>query len=170
MKLILNFSFNFSCHCQFQLQQNFTGQKTSVAFTISINWNLNAVMNFSYSYQNITASNTHCFVHFSTKCLVNHGTFHWSNSGLLRCVLQVLYFIKPLRCALISHLCDDDSGLLRCVLQVLYFIEPLRCALISHLCEREFCLACELGYLFHMLDQQKGKTCQVTALAVNITH
>ena len=93
-----------------------------------------------------------------------------SSVGLLCRVLQVLYFIEPLHCALISHLCDDDSGLWHCVLQVLYFIEPLRCALISHLCEREFCLACELGYLFHMLDQQKGKTCQVTALAANITH
>lgn len=54
---------------------------------------------------------------------------------------------------------SSDTHLSR-IFQLLYYCEPVRIALLSHSCQREFCLSCELGFLFHMLDTSRGLPCQ----------
>ena len=50
-------------------------------------------------------------------------------------------------------------------LQALYFVWPMRAMFISHcssFCLNASCLACELGFLFRMLDDSNGQNCQAT--------
>jgi hypothetical protein len=48
------------------------------------------------------------------------------------------------------------------VVQLLFHSAPLRAHLLNHLCKTEFCLACELGFLFHMLEQRNVPVCQAS--------
>ncbi|TPX70585.1 hypothetical protein SpCBS45565_g01672 [Spizellomyces sp. 'palustris'] len=51
------------------------------------------------------------------------------------------------------------------MLQVLFFTKPLREITKAHInanCPKEYCLSCELGFLFRMLEDAKGANCQAT--------
>ncbi len=86
-------------------------------------------------------------------------------------LLDLVYYIKEaieLRLRIEnSHYLKNSghvtgNGVSSLNLQVLYFLDPVRAAMQSHLCAKEFCLTCELGFLFRMLDRSDGRSCQAS--------
>jgi PAB-dependent poly(A)-specific ribonuclease subunit 2 len=48
------------------------------------------------------------------------------------------------------------------MIQTLFFVMPLRSSLLQHCCAREFCLSCELNFLYGMMQQTEQGTCQAS--------
>ena len=46
------------------------------------------------------------------------------------------------------------------MLQILYYTDKLHTIILNHSCNRDSCLACELSFLFHMMDISPGIPCQ----------
>ncbi|XP_075055645.1 PAN2-PAN3 deadenylation complex catalytic subunit PAN2 isoform X2 [Mixophyes fleayi] len=69
------------------------------------------------------------------------------------------HYNKTLFAGLEPHI---PNAYCNCMIQVIYLLEPVRCLVQNHFCQKEFCLSCELGFLFHMLDLSRGDPCQAT--------
>eukprot|EP00062_Callorhinchus_milii_P025362 gi/632986264/ref/XP_007910139.1/ PREDICTED: PAB-dependent poly(A)-specific ribonuclease subunit PAN2 isoform X2 [Callorhinchus milii] len=77
------------------------------------------------------------------------------------------HYNKTLFAGLEPHI---PNAYCNCMIQVLHLLEPIRCHVQNHLCQKEFCLGCELGFLFHMLDLSRGDPCQYLWILWGVGH
>ncbi|KAJ3219092.1 poly(A)-specific ribonuclease [Dinochytrium kinnereticum] len=60
---------------------------------------------------------------------------------------------------------DISNSYCNAILQTLFFCQPISKLAKFHIktdCPKEFCLCCELGFLFRMLEDSQGANCQAT--------
>ncbi|XP_065317257.1 PAN2-PAN3 deadenylation complex catalytic subunit PAN2-like isoform X2 [Gordionus sp. m RMFG-2023] len=47
---------------------------------------------------------------------------------------------------------SSHNTYINALIQILYFIVPFRSHILNHLCTKEYCMSCELAFLFHMMN------------------
>lgn len=56
------------------------------------------------------------------------------------------------------------------IIQILFYCPQFREKLLHHLCSKEFCISCEIGFLFHSMEKMDGKITPNSNLLKTLRH